>query len=30
MKRLEIDRHFEDVFDIVAADLDPKPLAASL
>jgi len=27
MKRLEIDRHFEDVFDIAAADLDPKPLA---
>ena len=26
MKRLEIDQHFEDVFDIVAADLDPKPL----
>ena len=26
MKRLEIDRHFEDVFDIVAAELDPKPL----
>jgi putative hydrolase of the HAD superfamily len=26
MKRLEIDRHFEDVFDIAAADLDPKPL----
>jgi putative hydrolase of the HAD superfamily len=26
MKRLEIDRHFEDVFDIVAANLDPKPL----
>ncbi len=25
MKRLEIDRHFEDVFDIVAADLEPKP-----
>ncbi len=25
MKRLEIDRHFEDVFDIAAADLDPKP-----
>ena len=27
MKRLEIDRHFEDVFDIVAAELEPKPLA---
>ena len=26
MKRLEIDRHFEDVFDIAAADVDPKPL----
>jgi putative hydrolase of the HAD superfamily len=26
MKRLAIDAHFEDVFDIVAADLDPKPL----
>jgi putative hydrolase of the HAD superfamily len=26
MRRLEIDRHFEDVFDIVAAALDPKPL----
>jgi putative hydrolase of the HAD superfamily len=26
MKRLEIDRHFDDVFDIAAADLDPKPL----
>ena len=26
MKRLEIDQHFEDVFDIAAADLDPKPL----
>jgi len=25
MKRLEIDHHFEDVFDIAAADLDPKP-----
>ena len=27
MRRLEIDRHFEDVFDIVAANLEPKPLA---
>ncbi len=27
LKRLEIDRHFEDVFDIVAADLEPKPQA---
>ena len=26
MTRLEIHRHFEDVFDIAAADLDPKPL----
>ena len=26
MRRLEIDQHFEDVFDIVAAELDPKPL----
>jgi putative hydrolase of the HAD superfamily len=26
MQRLEIERHFEDVFDIAAADLDPKPL----
>jgi putative hydrolase of the HAD superfamily len=26
MKRLEIDHHFEDVFDIAAADLDPKPM----
>ncbi len=26
MQRLEIDQHFEDVFDIAAADLDPKPL----
>lgn len=25
MKRLDIDRHFEDVFDIAAADLEPKP-----
>jgi putative hydrolase of the HAD superfamily len=25
-RRLEIDRHFEDVFDIAAADLDLKPL----
>ncbi len=27
MARLEIRRHFEDVFDIVAAELEPKPLA---
>jgi putative hydrolase of the HAD superfamily len=26
MRRLDIDRHFEDVFDIAAAELDPKPL----
>ena len=26
MQKLEIHHHFEDVFDIVAADLDPKPL----
>ena len=26
MQRLEIHRHFEDVFDIAAANLDPKPL----
>jgi putative hydrolase of the HAD superfamily len=26
MERLEIDRHFEDVFDIAAANLEPKPL----
>jgi putative hydrolase of the HAD superfamily len=26
LQRLEIDRHFEDVFDIAAADLEPKPL----
>jgi putative hydrolase of the HAD superfamily len=27
MRRLEIHHHFEDVFDIVAAELEPKPLA---
>jgi putative hydrolase of the HAD superfamily len=27
MKRLDVGRHFEDVFDIVAADLEPKPSA---
>jgi len=27
MRRLAIDQHFEDVFDIVAAELEPKPLA---
>ena len=26
LARLAIDRHFEDVFDIAAADLDPKPM----
>ncbi len=26
MQRLQIHQHFEDVFDIAAADLDPKPL----
>ena len=26
LQRLEINHHFEDVFDIAAADLDPKPL----
>ncbi len=26
LQRLEIHRHFDDVFDIAAADLDPKPL----
>ncbi len=30
IKRLEIDQHFEDVFDIAAADLDPKPPPAGL
>ena len=27
LKRLDIDSHFEDVFDIVAAELEPKPAA---
>jgi len=27
MRRLAVHEHFEDVFDIVAADLEPKPLA---
>lgn len=27
LKRLDIDKHFEDVFDIVAAELEPKPKA---
>jgi putative hydrolase of the HAD superfamily len=26
MKRLAVDRHFEDVFDIIAGELEPKPL----
>ena len=26
MRRLEIHQHFEDVFDIIAAELEPKPL----
>ena len=26
LRRLEIDHHFDEVFDIAAADLDPKPL----
>jgi putative hydrolase of the HAD superfamily len=26
MRRLEVDHHFEDVFDIAAANLDPKPM----
>ncbi len=26
MNRLDVHKHFEDVFDIAAADLDPKPL----
>ena len=26
MRRLDVHHHFEDVFDIAAADLDPKPL----
>jgi putative hydrolase of the HAD superfamily len=27
MKKLAVHEHFEDVFDIVAANLEPKPLA---
>ena len=27
MRRLEIEQHFEDVFDIAAAELEPKPRA---
>ncbi len=26
MRRLAVDRHFEDVFDIIAGELEPKPL----
>jgi putative hydrolase of the HAD superfamily len=26
MRRLDVHHHFEDVFDIVAAELEPKPL----
>ncbi len=29
MKRLEIDRHFEDVFGIIEAELEPKPKAVA-
>ncbi len=29
MRRLAVHEHFEDVFDIIAADLEPKPLAAT-
>jgi putative hydrolase of the HAD superfamily len=29
LARLELDRHFEDVFDIVAAELEPKPSPAT-
>jgi len=29
MRRLEIHQHFEDVFDIVAAELEPKPALAT-
>jgi putative hydrolase of the HAD superfamily len=29
VRRLGIDQHFDDVFDIVAAELEPKPLAAT-
>jgi len=28
MKRLAVDRHFDDVFDIVAGELEPKPFRA--
>ena len=30
MRRLEIEQHFDDMFDIAAADLEPKPRAAGL
>ena len=29
MRRLDIHRHFEDVFDIIAAELEPKPSAVT-
>ena len=29
MRRLEIHQHFEDVFDIIAAELEPKPSAVT-
>jgi putative hydrolase of the HAD superfamily len=29
LERLEIDPHFEDVFDIIAAELEPKPAPAT-
>ena len=29
LSRLELDRHFEDVFDIIAAELEPKPSPAT-
>lgn len=29
MQRLDVHTHFEDVFDIIAADLEPKPSAAT-
>ena len=30
LARLDLDAHFEDVFDIVAAELEPKPSPANL
>jgi putative hydrolase of the HAD superfamily len=29
MQRLAVDRHFEDVFDIIAGELEPKPMAVT-